>query len=85
MIKYKDKYNKRILENDYVYVDEKVCKVMTCEDGTTLYEELYYSNSLGDLDVADEPLYPDAYTSDEVEVISKERAIEILKAKNESL
>lgn len=85
MVKYKDKNNKPILENNYVYIDEKVCEVMNCEDGTTLYEELYYSNILKDLDMANEPLYPDAYTSDEVEVISKERAIEILKVKNNSL
>lgn len=79
MVKYKDRYNKSILENDYVYVDEKVCKVMTCEDGTTLYEELYYSDSLNDLELIDNPLYPDAYISNEVEIISKEKAIEILK------
>lgn len=78
MIKYKDKNNKLILENNYVYVDEKICKIMTCDDGTILYEELYYSNSLNDLELLDNPLYPDAYTSDEVEIVSKEKAIEIL-------
>ena len=76
---YKDKNNITVKDGDYIFVDEKVCQALRCEDGTLLYEELYYSNILKDLDLANEPLYPDAYISDEIEIISYDKAIELLK------
>lgn len=79
MKQYKDKNNNIIKDEDYVFVDERVCQALRCDDGTLLYEELFFNQKDGSLDLKDEPLYPDAYTSDEVEIIPKEKAIEILK------
>lgn len=76
---YKDKHGIIVKDADYIYVDEKVCQALRCDDGTLLYEELYYSNLLKDLDIADEPLYPDAYEPHEIEIISYNIAVELLK------
>ena len=74
---YKDKNNNIIKDEDYIYVDEKVCQALRCDDGTLLYEELVLNNN--ELDFADNPNYPDAYEPYEVEIISYDRAIELLK------
>lgn len=76
---YKDKHDNIIQEYNYVLVeDKKVCQALCCEDGTMLYEELELLKN-DKLDLTDEPNFPDSYEPHEIEVVSKEKAIELLK------
>ena len=77
---YYDKNNRIIKDKDYVLVEnEIVCQALRCDDGTLLYEELFYNEKISNLDLTDNPNYPDAYNKNEVELISYATAIELLK------
>lgn len=79
MKKYFDKNDNKIKDEDFIFVDEKVCQALRCDDGTLLYEELRYNFSKGDIELTDNPNYPDAYEPFEVEIISYNKAIRILR------
>lgn len=80
---YKDKNLNIINDEDYILLEnEKVCQALRCDDGTLLYEELKFNYNNGELELADEPNYPDAYNSIEIEIISYNKAVILLK--NES-
>ena len=80
MRSYIDKNNKIVWDDDFVLVeDERVCQALRCDDGTLLYEELILDND--ELDLANEPNYPDAYEKNEIEIISMDKAIQLLKRK----
>ncbi|WP_252225292.1 MULTISPECIES: hypothetical protein [unclassified Clostridium] len=75
---YIDKNNKIVQDEDFVLVEnEKVCQALRCDDGTLLYEELILDND--ELDLSNEPNYPDAYKKDEIEVITRDKAIQLLR------
>lgn len=75
---YTDKNNKIVQDEDFVLVEnERVCQALKCDDGTLLYEELILNND--ELDLSNEPNYPDAYKKDEIEVITRDKAIQLLR------
>lgn len=77
---YKDKYGNVIQDEDFILLEgEKVCQALRCNDGTLLYEELVWDFKKDELDLADEPNYPDAYNCDEVEIISYNKTVKMLK------
>lgn len=82
MKEYFDKHNNVIQDEDYILVDEKVCQALRCDDGTLLYEELEYNFNKGKIGLTDDPNYPDAYEKDEVEIISYNKAVKILRSIN---
>jgi hypothetical protein len=79
MKEYIDKNDNMVQDEDYILVDEKVCQALRCYDGTLLYEELEYNFDKGKIELLDNPSYPDAYEKDEVEIISYNKAVKILK------
>lgn len=79
---YFDKNNNEIKEEDYILVDEKVCQALRCDDETLLYEELRYNFNKGKLEITDNPNYPDAYEPYEVEIISYNKVVKILRTCN---
>lgn len=80
MKRYVDKNNRVIEDEDFILLEgEKICQALRCEDGTLLYEELEYSFDNGKIELTNEPNYPDAYEHKEVEVISYNRAIKLLR------
>ncbi|HBJ1650393.1 TPA: hypothetical protein LA460_000297 [Clostridium botulinum] len=75
---YIDKNNKIVQDEDFILVEnERVCQALRCDDGTLLYEELILDN--GELDLTNEPNYPDAYEKNEIEIISRNKAIQLLE------
>lgn len=82
---YIDKNNEIIKDEDFIVINEGaeeiVCQALRCDDGTLLYEELKYDYKKGDLSLTDEPNYPDAYSKDEIKIISFNRAVSILRKK----
>lgn len=74
---YFDKNNKKIKDCNYLICEEKVCQALRCDDGTLLYEILILKKN-GKLDLKDDFYYPDAYEFEEIEIIDKEKAIELL-------
>lgn len=80
---YKDKNNISIQEEDFILLEnEKICQALRCDDGTLLYEELVWNYNKGKLELADEPNYPDSYNNDEVEIISYNKAVGLLRRIN---
>ncbi|GAA0082859.1 hypothetical protein [Clostridium sp. CTA-6] len=74
---YFDKNNKEVKDYNYLICEEEVCQALRCDDGTLLYEILILKKN-GELDLKDDFYYPDAYESKEIEIINKEKAIELL-------
>lgn len=80
--KYFDKNRKEVKEDNFVFVDEKVCQALRCDDGTLLYEELRYNFNKGTIELTNNPNYPDAYERFEIEIISYNKAIKILRTRD---
>lgn len=80
-IKYKDKNNKTVKDDDYIYLEyeNKVCQALRCNDGTLLYEELECNPKTNELYLSNEPNYPDSFEPCEIEIVDVDRAIELLK------
>lgn len=79
MRNYKDKNFNTIKEGDFVLVEsDKVCQALRCDDGTLLYEDIKLTFNKDDTELDDNPNYPDAYSNDEIEIISKDKAIKLL-------
>lgn len=77
---YKDKNLKVVKDEDFILVEgEKVCQALRCDDGTLLYEELKWDFNKGKLELIDEPNYPDSYNSIEIEIISYNKAVNLLR------
>lgn len=77
---YKDKNNNVINDEDFILIEnEKVCQALKCDDGTLLYEELRWDFNKGKLALTNEPNYPDSYTNDEIEIISYNKAVLLLR------
>ncbi|EQC1535509.1 hypothetical protein ACY1J9_001340 [Clostridium botulinum] len=74
---YFDKNNKEVKDHNYLICEEEVCQALRCDDGTLLYEILILKKN-EELDLKDDFYYPDAYETNEIEVINKERVIELL-------
>ncbi|WP_252251172.1 hypothetical protein [Clostridium sp. VAP52] len=75
---YIDKNNKIVQDEDFVLVEnERICQALRCDDGTLLYEELILDND--ELDLSNEPNYPDAYEKNEIEIISRSKATQFLR------
>lgn len=78
--KYFDKKGHEIKDEDFVLVESDiVCQALRCEDGTLLYEEQKYNFNKGKLELRDEPYYPDSYKDNELEVISYNKAVSLLR------
>lgn len=81
--KYLDKFNNEVNDEDFILLEEeKVCQVLRCSDGTLLYEELKWNYNKGKLDLKNEPNYPNSYTNDELEIISYNKAVSLLRGIN---
>lgn len=80
MRQYKDKNNNIIHDEDFVLIENEIpCQALRCDDGTLLYESLIWNYSKGKIDLADDPYYPDAYSNYEIEIISYNKVISILR------
>ena len=80
---YTDKNNKIVKDEDFVLVEnEKVCQALRCDDGTLLYEEIIWDYNKGKIEISNEPKYPDAYDKNEIEIISYNKTIRLLRNKS---
>jgi hypothetical protein len=82
MKEYIDKNDKIVKEEDYILMDEKVCQALKCDDGTLLYEEMRYNFNKGEVEIINEPNYPDAYEPFVVEIISYNKAVKLLRTRD---
>ena len=73
----KDKNNLTVVKDSFLIVEDKVCQARFCDDGTMLYKVISISK-YGEIELEDDYFFPDSYEPSEIEIISSEKAAEIL-------
>lgn len=78
---YKDKNLNIVKDEDFILISERtICQALLCEDNETLlYEELKWNYNKGKVELTNEPNYPDSFEPNEIEIISYNKAIKLLR------